>query len=40
MHPTELLGAGDWEYYARGGGMMPGIRWLSASPTTSGAPLG
>jgi len=29
MHPTELLGAGDWEYYARGGGeMMPGIRWL------------
>ncbi len=29
MHPTELLGAGDWEYYTRGGGeMMPGIRWL------------
>ena len=29
MHPTELLGAGDWEYYSRGGGqMMPGLRWL------------
>ena len=29
MHLTELLGAGDWEYYTRGGGeMMPGIRWL------------
>ncbi|MBK6462554.1 MAG: VWA domain-containing protein [Myxococcales bacterium] len=29
MHPTELLGAGDWEYYSRGGvEMLPGVRWL------------
>jgi len=31
MHPAELLGAGDWEYYlARAGGEapMPGIRWM------------
>jgi uncharacterized protein with von Willebrand factor type A (vWA) domain len=31
MHPTELLGAGDWEYWSRGGDggeAMPGIRWM------------
>jgi len=31
MHPAELLGAGDWEYYAtRGGGdgAMPGVQWM------------
>lgn len=31
MHPAELLGAGDWEYYARahdGEGALPGIRWM------------
>ncbi len=31
MHPAELLGAGDWEYYSRSNGgeeAMPGIRWL------------
>ncbi len=32
MHPAELLGAGDWEYYARGGSQaeaMNGLRWLT-----------
>ena len=31
MHPSELLGAGDWEYYSKGGdteAAMPGIRWM------------
>jgi uncharacterized protein len=31
MHPAELLGAGDWEYYtARGNGEggMPGVKWM------------
>ena len=31
MHPAELLGAGDWEYYARANASeeaMPGIRWM------------
>ena len=31
MHPAELIGAGDWEYYAaRGGGdgARPGVQWL------------
>jgi uncharacterized protein with von Willebrand factor type A (vWA) domain len=31
MHPTELLGAGDWEYWSKGGDggeAMPGIRWM------------
>ncbi len=31
MHPSELLGAGDWEYYSQGGdkeAAMPGIRWM------------
>ncbi|HRG99096.1 MAG TPA: VWA domain-containing protein [Polyangiaceae bacterium] len=29
MHPTELLGAGDWEYYSRGGvETLTGVRWL------------
>jgi uncharacterized protein len=31
MHPAELLGAGDWEYYSsRSGGdaSMPGIKWM------------
>jgi uncharacterized protein with von Willebrand factor type A (vWA) domain len=30
MHPGELLGSGDWDYYAggRGGENMPGVRWM------------
>jgi uncharacterized protein with von Willebrand factor type A (vWA) domain len=32
MHPGELLGSGEWEYYAsagaREGENMPGVRWL------------
>ncbi len=31
MHPAELLGGGDWEYYQSGGAReeaMPGIRWM------------
>jgi uncharacterized protein with von Willebrand factor type A (vWA) domain len=31
MHPAELLGAGDWEYYARANASeeaMPAIRWM------------
>ena len=31
MHPAELLGAGDWEYYARANASeeaIPGIRWM------------
>jgi len=31
MHPTELLGAGDWEYYSQGKdpeAAMPGVRWM------------
>jgi uncharacterized protein with von Willebrand factor type A (vWA) domain len=31
MHPAELLGAGDWDYYSRGTdpeAAMPGIRWM------------
>jgi hypothetical protein len=33
MHPAELLGAGDWDYYSRGTdpeAAMPGLRWLMA----------
>jgi uncharacterized protein with von Willebrand factor type A (vWA) domain len=32
MHPGELLGSGDWEYYAQGGNRaqaMAGVQWLS-----------
>jgi hypothetical protein len=32
MHPAELLGSGDWEYYARGGRSdegLTGLRWLT-----------
>ncbi len=31
MHPAELMGPGDWEYYSRGGNgqAMPGLRWLT-----------
>ena len=31
MHPAELLGAGDWDYYSRGTdpeAAMPGLRWM------------
>jgi uncharacterized protein with von Willebrand factor type A (vWA) domain len=31
MHPAELLGAGDWEYYTsrgNGEGGMPGVKWM------------
>ena len=31
MHPAELLGAGDWEYYASRGdadGAKPGVQWM------------
>jgi uncharacterized protein with von Willebrand factor type A (vWA) domain len=30
MHPGELLGSGDWDYYAshREGENMPGVRWM------------
>jgi uncharacterized protein with von Willebrand factor type A (vWA) domain len=30
MHPGELLGSGDWDYYAggQGGENMPGVRWM------------
>lgn len=30
MHPAELLGGGDWDYYANrpSGESMPGIRWM------------
>src|SRR5207253_423687 len=31
MHPGELLGAGDWEYYARAGSAQAtaGIQWMT-----------
>lgn len=31
MHPAELLGGGDWEYYSRAGNeeQMPGVRWMT-----------
>ena len=31
MHPAELLGAGDWDYYSRGDdpdAALPGLRWM------------
>jgi hypothetical protein len=31
MHPAELLGSGDWDYYSRGGdpdAALPGLRWM------------
>lgn len=35
MHPAELLGAGDWEYYSTGkrGEAMAGIQWMNLLAT-------